>query len=144
MHRLGALIPLVLGLVWIVYGLMSFPLGQLNRPGPAMWPTIVGAFLVVTSLVLLLTQQSKEDYEPLTKRWPRVALGASSVGAFIVLYELVGFIVAAILMLVFWCRYLGSESWRLSGTVAVAGSLGFYAIFGLLLGVPLPATGVIM
>ncbi len=144
MHRLGALVPLALGLLWIAYALTSFPLGQLNRPGPAMWPTIVGTVLVMTSLVLFFTGQDKEDQEPFTTRWPMVAMGAGSIGAFIVLYEVAGFIVGAILVLLFWCRYLGSESWRLSVTVAVAGAGGFYAIFGLLLGVPLPATGILM
>jgi putative tricarboxylic transport membrane protein len=138
MHRLGALIPLALGLVWIVYALTSFPLGQLNRPGPAMWPTVVGTGLVVTSVVLFFKERDNSDYEPFTRQSGRVALGAGSVAVFIILYGLVGFIVASFLLLTFWCRYLGRESWRLSLTVAGAVTLVFYVLFGQLLGVPLP------
>lgn len=143
-RRLGALLPLALGLVWMVYALMSFPFGRLNQPGPALWPTFVAGFLVVASLALLLTERDDEDYEPFTERWRVVALGAASIASFIVLMELVGFPLAAVLVLVFWCRFLGKESWRLSVTVGVAGTATFFVVFGLLLGVPLPTIGILM
>ena len=139
MHRLGSLIPLALGLVWIVYALKSFPLGGLSNPGPALWPVMTGAVLALTATVLLVTERDNDDYEPLTKKSVLVALGAGSTAVFIVLFEQVGFIVAGFLLMLFWCRKLGHESWRLSLAVSAGVVLLFYEVFDPLFGVPLPS-----
>ncbi|HYH32924.1 MAG TPA: tripartite tricarboxylate transporter TctB family protein [Pseudonocardia sp.] len=139
MRRISALLPIGLGLLWIVSAVMSFPLGSLGEPGPALWPVIVGVLLVVMSLVLLLTERDGEDYEPFTRRSRLVALGVTSTAIFIVVFEYVGFLAAGFLLMLFWTRFLGRESWRLSLLVSAGTALAFYQIFGPMLGVPLPS-----
>lgn len=137
LRRVDALIPFVLGVLWVAYAVASFPLGGLHEPGPALWPVIVGVLLVAMSVILFVTEDT-EDHEPFTARSRFVALGALSTAVFIVLFEQVGFVVAGFLLLLFWARYLGRESWRLSVAVAAGVTLAFYYVFGPLLNVPLP------
>ena len=139
MHRLGALVPLALGLVWIVSALKSFPLGNLSNPGPALWPVITGTVLALTSMILLVTERENDEYEPFTKRSALVALGAASTAVFIVMFEEIGFVIAGFLLMLFWCRQLGHETWRLSLAVSAGVALFFYEVFGPLLSVPLPS-----
>lgn len=138
LRRIDAFLPLVLGVLWVVYALQSFPLGGLSEPGPALWPVIVGVLLAVLSVILLLTEDT-EDHEPFTRKARLVALGVVSTAVFIVIFEQVGFVVAGFLLLLFWMRYLGRESWKLSLIVAAGVTLVFYYVFGPLLGVPLPS-----
>ena len=137
-HLVGALLPLVLGVLWIWFAYSSFPLGGLREPGPALWPVIVGVFVALISLTLLLTERDDAEYEPFTSKGKLVAAGALATAVFIMIYTYVGFLVAGFLLMFFWCRFLGRESWRLSLIVAASTSLLGFLIFGELLGVPLP------
>ncbi|SOD98996.1 tripartite tricarboxylate transporter TctB family protein [Blastococcus haudaquaticus] len=137
-HHVGALLPLLLGLLWVYFAYSSFPLGDLREPGPALWPVIVGIFTALISLNLWLTERDDTEYEPFTSRSKLVPLGAIATAIFIVIYTYVGFLVAGFLLMAFWVRFLGRETWRLSLVVAAATSLLGYLIFGELLGVPLP------
>lgn len=139
MYRLGALIPLTVGLLWLAYALLALPLGTPNNPGPALWPVVVACLLTLISTVLLITERSNAEYEPLTKRSISVALGVGSTATFIILFGMIDFIIAAFLLITFWCKYLGRETWLLSLGIAATTSLAFYALFGMLLGVPLPS-----
>jgi putative tricarboxylic transport membrane protein len=138
-HLVGALLPMVLGLLWVYFAYSSFSLGGLRQPGPGLWPVMVGAFVALISLVLLLTERDDTEYEPFTSKWKHVASGVLATAVFIVLYTYVGFLVAGFLLMFFWARFLGKESWRLSLIVAASTSLLGFLIFGELLGVPLPA-----
>ncbi len=138
-HHVGALLPLVLGLLWIYFAYASFPLGGLREPGPALWPVIVGAFTAAISLLLWLTERDDTEYEQFTSRSKLVALGALATAVFVLIYTYVGFLVAGFLLMLFWVRFLGRETWRLALIVAAATSLLGYLIFGELLGVPLPS-----
>lgn len=138
-HHVGAFLPMALGLLWVYFAFSSFPVGSLREPGPALWPVIVGIFVAVMSLNLWLTERDDTEYEQFTNRSKLVALGAAATAIFIVIYTYVGFIEGGFLLMLFWCRFLGKETWRLSLIVAAAASLLGYLIFGELLGVPLPS-----
>jgi putative tricarboxylic transport membrane protein len=137
-HHVGALVPFALGSVWVGFANASFSLGDLREPGPALWPTMVGGFLAAMSVILWLTERDDTEYEPFVKKSKFVALGAISTAVFIVIYENLGFLVGGFLLMLFWCRYLGRESWRLSLVVSAATAVLGYLVFGELLGVPLP------
>jgi putative tricarboxylic transport membrane protein len=138
-HHVGAFLPMVLGLLWVYFAWSSFPLGDLREPGPALWPVIVGIFIAVISLNLWLTERDDTEYEQFTSKSKLVALGAAATAVFIVIFTYVGFIEGGFLLMLFWCRFLGKETWRLSLVVAAATSVLGYLIFGELLGVPLPS-----
>jgi putative tricarboxylic transport membrane protein len=137
MYRIGSIAPLLLGIVCLLYS-YSLSLGRITNPGPGLWPFIVSAVIVVVSVVLLITERGGEDYERFTGKTWIVAAGVVSTAVFIYLFQWFGFIVPAFLTLVFWLRYLGKESWKMTLSVAVAVTVGFYLLFATLLGIPLP------
>lgn len=138
MYRLGSIIPLLFGMFCLYYSYFILSLGQLTRPESGFWPFIVSGVIVLASLVLLATERDSGDYEPFTPRTRSVAFGVISTGLFILLMDQIGFVISGFLLLVFWLRFLGGESWRLTLSVSILAIIGFYLLFVALLGIPLP------
>ena len=138
MYRLGGVIPLLLGIFGMVYS-YTLDLGEPARPGPGFWPFIASCVIVVASIALLLTERNGEQYERLTARARFIGYGVVSVVLFILLFQLLGFIVPALLTFAFWLKFLGGESWRMTGLLSVLFTAGFYILFDQLLAVPFPA-----
>lgn len=139
MYRLVSAIPLLIALFAGYYSLTSLSLGELTEPGTGLWPFIVSGLLFLSSVALLATELNDDDYERFTSNAWVVALGTLSVGLFILLLGRIGFIVPGFLTLVFWLRFLGRESWRSTLIISVLSIAGFYLLFVMLLGIPLPS-----
>ena len=110
---------------------------QLDAPGPGMWPFIVAGLLSLTAFVLLFIDDPA-DYEPWTRGTAGIGLGLISLGVFIVLFQAIGFLVPAVLMLLFWLRLFAREPWKWAVPLAVIGAVAFHLIFVEALGVPFP------
>lgn len=138
-HAIRVIAPLVL----IAFGLyamlaaVQLSLGTLGDPGPGFWPFIVASFIVFTSGILVVTDTT-EDYEPWNNQSLRILASLIGLGIFIVLFQLIGFLIPAFLTLTSWLRLLARESWRASVFLALLGSITLYLIFEKLLGVPFP------
>jgi putative tricarboxylic transport membrane protein len=133
--RLGALTALAVGVLagWQAYRL---GVGSLTDPGPGLWPFIVSVVLVITGAAVAL--RPGDDAEAIGREAWIVVLGCLSLVAYTLLFEVVGFEIPTIALLVFWLRALGDEPWRTSVTIAVGATAVVYAIFILALGVALP------
>lgn len=57
---------------------------------------------------------------------------------FIVLFQEIGFLVPAVLMLLVWLRLFAREPWRWALPLAVIGAVVFHLVFVEALGVPFP------
>lgn len=136
-RHLGGLIPLLIGLGLLIYS-YTLSLGELTNPGPGLWPFIASFVIVLSSIAILATENDSEDYEAFTSGIKAVGLGLLSLCLFIPLFAYLGFIIPAFLLLTFWLRVLGNESWSLTLLVSVVCAIGFYALFDLALGVPFP------
>lgn len=136
-YRLGGVVPLLLGIFGLVYS-YTLGLGDPSQPGPGFWPFIASFAIVVASIALLITERSGEQYEPLTARARFIGYGVVSIVAFIVVFQLLGFIIPALLLFVFWLRFLGGETWGMTVLLSVLFTAGFYILFDQLLGVPFP------
>lgn len=136
LHRIAPVLLLALGVAAIV-GSRGLGLGELTAPGPGLWPFIVSLLLTGTAAVLVLLDPA-EDYEPWTRGTVRIIAGLVSLGVFILLFQTLGFVVAAFLMLLVWLRVFGGESWRLTLVLAAGGTAVMYLLFVEALGVPFP------
>lgn len=138
-HRLRRFVPLVLaaGGVWAVIGSWQLSLGELNSPGPGLWPFIVSIAVTITAGALTLFPDSAVP-EAWTRRTAGIAGGVGSLGVFVVLFESIGFLIPAFLMLMLWLRVFGREPWRWTIPLAVGGAVVLHVIFAGLLGVPFP------
>jgi hypothetical protein len=137
LNLVAALVPLAIG---VVAALMSWNLGvgSLSAPGPGMWPLVVSVAMVVIAAVLALQSRPRGDEERFTKDVVTVAIAAASLIAYAFLFELVGFEVPTIALLVLWLKGLGRESWRVTAVVSVVATAALYLLFITGLGVSLP------
>ena len=136
LYRIAPLVLLLFGAVAMLQA-RDLSLGQLDAPGPGLWPFIVAGLLTLTALVLLFIDDPA-DYEPWTRGTAGIALGLISLGVFIVLFQEIGFLVPAVLMLLFWLRLFAREPWKWAVPLAVIGAVVFHLVFVEALGVPFP------
>ncbi len=135
-YRISGIVLLALGLFMVLESL-ALGIGELLRPEPGLWPLVLSVLLCVFSVILLFVDPP-EDYEAWGRRSVTVLLGVASLLAFVLVFEAVGFVVAAFLMLLLWLKVFGDESWPWSLGLAVAGAVGFQLLFVNALGVPFP------
>lgn len=136
LYRLAPLVLLLFG-IWAMLQARDLALGELGAPGPGLWPFICAALLTLTAALLLFVDDP-DDYEPFTRGTATIVLGLVSLGVFIVLFQEIGFVLPAFLMLLLWLRLFAREPWKWALPLAVAGALGFYVLFVEALGVPFP------
>ena len=136
LYRLAPLVLLLFGIAAML-GARGLSLGQLDAPGPGLWPFIVAGLLTLTALILLFIDDPA-DYEPWTRGTAGIGLGLISLGVFIVLFEQIGFLIPAVLMLLIWLRLFAREPWRWAVPLAVVGAVAFHLVFVEALGVPFP------
>ncbi len=136
LYRLAPLALLLFGLFAMVQA-RDLSLGELGAPGPGLWPFICASLLSVTAFVLLFVDDPA-DYEPWTRDTARIALGLLSLAVFIVLFQEIGFLIPAVLMLLIWLRLFAQEPWRWAIPLAVLGAVAFQLVFVEGLGVPFP------
>ena len=129
--------------LWHIQGFPPMP-GQ--KYGPAWFPGLIAAGLIVCGALLVLARLRAAHPEPLVAlpEWTRRARPVASVAAIIgglVFYVLavdaLGFHLTAFALLALWSRLLGA-SWRLALPVAVAATFVIQLSFYKLLKVPLP------
>ncbi|MBC2932096.1 tripartite tricarboxylate transporter TctB family protein [Nocardioides sp. zg-1228] len=136
-HRLAPLLLTVLGGLW-VWQASTLAFGEVTRPGPGMWPMINAVIFTAICAALVLVDR-RADYEKWSKRSLQVLAMLGSLVVYVVLFQVLGFLLASTLMLAVWLRVFGRESWRWTLTLSVGGAVVFWIIFDRLLGVPFPA-----
>lgn len=136
LHRIASVVLFVVGVAALA-GSFQLSLGALNNPGPGLWPFISAIFLTIVSIVLFIVDDSIE-HEAWTRRALVVAGGLLSLAVFIVLFEAIGFLISAFLMLLLWLRIFGQEPWRLVIPLSVVGPVAMHFLFVVALGVPVP------
>jgi putative tricarboxylic transport membrane protein len=133
------LVPLALVAAGVsaVIGSWRLSLGELNSPGPGMWPFIISIAVTITAAILTLFPDSAVP-ETWTRRTAAIAGGVASLCVFVVLFESIGFLIPAFLMLMLWLRAFAREPWRWTIPLAVGGAVVLHIMFADLLGVPFP------
>lgn len=123
----------------LVYSL-TYPIGDLNEPGPGMWPTFGSAVMLVCSITLLFTtSDTLEEYQEYSKRGLRdVLLVLTAAGIWIVVVGFTGLIIPTFGFLMAWLMVIGKESWKLSVGVAAVSAIAIYLLFDVMLRIPFP------
>lgn len=136
LHRLAPLSVLLFGLygMWTSWG---YGVGELNDPGPGLWPFLVSLIISITAGTLAVIDHPGQ-YESWGRGSLKIFAGLVSLGVFILMFEAAGFLLPALAMLLVWLRLLGGETWRWTLPLAVIGTIAMYLIFDVALGVPFP------
>ncbi len=70
----------------------------------------------------------------------RSAIAFAALVVYVLLLQVLGFVIPTLIMITFLMKVLGRDTWKNSIVIAVAGTVGLYVVFGILLEVSLPAS----
>jgi len=122
-------------------GKLSF--GSLRVPQTAFFPIVLATLLLVFSLILLgqalrgaPTGRGIDRIE--AEGWFRIGATLATLVGFALALERLGFLLSTFLLMVLLLRAIEPQAWPKVIAVALVTSLVAYAIFGWLLGIPLP------
>ncbi|HTF92140.1 MAG TPA: tripartite tricarboxylate transporter TctB family protein [Verrucomicrobiae bacterium] len=130
------------GYIFLAAG--TLPFGTMRVPQTAFFPKTLAVLLGIMSVILLArTLAGKEAVsggEKIeTQGWIRIAVTLMTLAGFALALERLGFLLTTFLLMISLLRAIEAQKWRKVVVVALATALISYAIFSLLLGVPLPA-----
>ena len=145
MKRANLAVALILiGLAgFILFEARKLTFGSLRVPQTAFFPVVLAILLLVFSLILVgqtlrgaETGRGPERIE--AEGWLRIGATLATMIGFSLALERLGFLLSTFLLMVLLLRAIEPQSWPKLIAVALVTSLAAYAIFGWLLGIPLP------
>ncbi|MBI4607455.1 MAG: tripartite tricarboxylate transporter TctB family protein [Candidatus Rokubacteria bacterium] len=116
--------------------------GSVEQPGPGLFPVAVGLLLVASSSAFVfqsLRASSAAAAGPPAEAGKRVTGVLAVLAAFCLFLPWLGYAVTAPGLLVVILRLFGLARWPVVAALAVVATAASYYLFGVLLGVPLPA-----
>lgn len=120
----------VLGIVSLVFSVAYTQLawqlstGSLDRPGPGMWPRVVGISIVVVSLLTIVESALRPEDEAAIE-WPsgpdlrRFLLFSALLVSYILLLPVIGFLVTSVLMTGLGIRVLAGSAWWKAAVISL-------------------------
>ncbi len=134
------LLGLTVGMLWETNKL---PIGNFLQPDAGFFPLLIAILLGVLSLILLgqtLRDKRMEDGKLLSSpgEGKRVVSTVAGLLGFIVIFESLGFLISAFLLMSFLFHSAGHR-WRMSIGTAILSALTCYLVFDKLLKATLPA-----
>ena len=117
--------------------------GSMRVPQTGFFPTVLGFLLLIISLVLfaqtLLGAGSNRHPDTILREgWIRIGVTLAAMIGFAVVLERLGFLLTTFFLMMLLLRAIESQRWSKVVFVAVLTALASYAIFGWILGIPLP------
>jgi putative tricarboxylic transport membrane protein len=130
------------GYIFLAAG--TLPFGTMRVPQTGFFPKTLAVLLGIFSLILLARalagREALSGAERIeTQGWIRIAVTLMTLAGFALALERLGFLLTTFLLMISLLRAIEAQKWRKVVVVALATALISYAIFSLLLGVPLPA-----
>lgn len=134
---------------WLFCGLLLLEesyrlnIGVLRRPGPGLFPFLIGIIIVVFSFILLV-QSPLNKFEKEEKKgkvnYRNLILCLISLYAYSLIFEWLGFIPSTFLLIIFLIRFMGIEKrgWILIIMAAFLITTLSYALFKIWLHAALP------
>ncbi len=110
-------------------------------PGPGFFPLWYGIAMVALSAVLVVSHLRQRSSLRMTIAWDRVGRALSAWLALVVsiaLFKPLGFVIGFALLTYFLVAVMYRRPLKVAAIVALASTAGFYLVFSLGLGVPLP------
>ncbi|MCZ2856933.1 tripartite tricarboxylate transporter TctB family protein [Blastococcus sp. VKM Ac-2987] len=132
-----AAVPLALGIAG-AFGAVDLGVGSISNPGPGLWPLVLSAAMVVASVALLALGHGLHGAERFGRGWRITAVATLSLIVFTYLFEPLGFEITTLLLMAFWLKIIGKETWRMTLTIAVGTTVVVYLVFIMGLSVNLP------
>jgi putative tricarboxylic transport membrane protein len=129
----------------VAYVSWGYGFGSLERPGPGLYPFLLGAAIVACAAVLIAShlrrqrEPSLPEAAPLDKRAARIlAVMTATFCLWIVAMPVLGYVLVTLLATYAFCKALALEGWRKPLAVSGGTALFVYLLFGHWLYIDLP------
>lgn len=131
-----ALLCIGLGSAWVG---SSYDVGSLTAMGPGFLPVALGLCLALLAALLLWLEKPAT----VTLQLPLRPLACVSAGilAWVLLADAAGFFAAGLAQVLLSSLALPGQKWLTVGLIAIVLNIAAYALFVVMLGLPLPAFG---
>lgn len=117
-------------------------MGTMDAPGPGVFPLVVGVIFAFVCLGViadaLLTGEAGTATFPRGRDLGRLIVVFAAFVAYVLLLEVLGFLIASTLFVAFYNRVVGKVSWLWSVVCGAAVAVSVWVVFDLLLEVRLP------
>ena len=140
----GVVLLLLSGLV--IFGALQMPPSASFGPGAGFLPFWLGVLLAVLATILFVSAwrsqakaQDSESVFPGKQALFAITLVLIGLAVYILLIDVLGYVVDTFLFIVFLVRVVERESWPLTLKLAVAATAGLFIVFHTLLGITLPS-----
>lgn len=123
------------------YGARAMPMGTVGNPGPGFLPFWIGVTLAMMSVALIVGSLAggRSSDAPVAGARRGVAGIAGGLLLYAAVLETVGYLVATFALLAALLVILGERRWPAGLAFAALATAATWAMFGVWLGVPLPA-----
>ena len=141
--QVSATVWLAIGLI-IVIASFSYKLGSLSSPGTGFMPFLAGLAICLFSFIILIQATQKKrsgiEWKPILKdlMWGKSMAVLTALLAYILLLNLLGFLVCTALFIGFLFRVMQPMRWSVVIAGAIAVAFAAYGIFEIMLQSPLP------
>lgn len=140
----------ILGMAYLIYN-TQYPLGTLSKPGPGVFPLILGSMVVLLAsaqIIQALRQRQKTKANRTINTAQEVAevalderrpwLMALIIAAYITCLNFVGFYISTFLLVIAGSKLMGARDWTRLIALAAGILIACYFIFAMWLRLPLP------
>lgn len=133
---------LFLSVFYLSYSLTHYKLGTVRMPKEGFMPLLLGIVMVALSGFLTLQSflgKGDAKHVKLQLPWLRFAGMIAASLAYALLLNTLGYCICTFLFLLAVLKLAKLEGWKLPLIIALVGSVAFYLLFKVALGVMLPA-----
>ncbi|HEX7232452.1 MAG TPA: tripartite tricarboxylate transporter TctB family protein [Candidatus Binatia bacterium] len=117
--------------------------GTMRVPQTGFFPLVLATLLLILCVILFAQgifgrESDRLPNKILPEGWSRIALTLAAMIGFAVVLERLGFFLTTFFLMILLLRAIESQRWSKVFFVALLTAIGSYAIFGWILGIPLP------
>ena len=140
--QLDILVLLVFAVI-VCYESSRLPLGSASKPGPGLFPLILGLMLGVLSLFFLLSKGVKYDKEA-GSPWPRgsgkrVLTTLGTLCAYSVVFSYLGYLVSTLFLTFYLLSLSYPGKWIRNGIASIFICFVFYIVFHVIFEIEFPS-----
>jgi putative tricarboxylic transport membrane protein len=139
LETLFVFVLLVLGIAIVVVSL-GYGFGNLERPGPGLYPAFLGAAIAIFAFFLLIAEMRSGNSNPVLDRRgaSTLILMSATFCLWIVAMPLLGYVVVTLLATMAFCKIMKLEGWWKPLAVSGGTALFIYLLFDYWMYVDLP------
>ena len=118
--------------------------GTMRVPQTGFFPWVLATVLLILCVMLFAqglfgTESDRPPDDILPEDWSRIAFTLAAMIGFALVLERLGFLLTTFFLMILLLRAIESQRWSKVFFVALLTAIGSYALFGWILGIPLPS-----